>query len=144
MRLEDALSQTKRGQERLEHTQQRFARRSAAAEAPARKGAELAESNTRTGARTDRSSEAARIPETIAEADESSEDSIADLSEKSDTDMGSPSYEGSYEPSSSGSVQHLLALEVKPDDADIGPVLAAVAQDERLSELVLERNCEIL
>ena len=33
-RLEEALSQTKRGQERLEHTQQRFARRRAAHEAP--------------------------------------------------------------------------------------------------------------
>ena len=86
--MEAARAQTKHGQERLEHTQQRFAHRRAVPEAPAREGVELAESNARTGARTDRASEAARIPETIAEADESSEESIDDPSEKSDTDMG--------------------------------------------------------
>ena len=39
---------------------------------------------------------------------------------------------------------HLMAPEVKPDDADIGPVMSAVEQDERLGRLVVERNAEIV
>ena len=58
--------------------------------------------------------------------------------------MDTSSYGGSYKPSSTMSMQHLMALEVKPDDDDVGPVMNAVEQDERLGRLVVERNGEIL
>ena len=79
-------------------------------------------------------------PQAIAKGKEESEGSIAD---SSDAGMDTSSDGGSYELSSSMSMQRLMALEVKPNDADIGPVMNAAEQDERRSGLAIERDAEL-
>ena len=75
-----------------------------------------AESNIRADARSSNVSETPGTPPMTLEDEEYANVSIADSSEAS---MFLTSYGLSYEPSFSMSVQHLMALEVNPWDADI-------------------------
>ena len=81
--------------------------------------------------------ETLRTPQTIAEKDKDSEGSIADSSVAG---MDTSSYGGSYEPPSPMSMQHLMALEVKPDDADAKfEFPAAEAPDAKFKFLAVRR-----